>query len=266
MSNRCAFVTFVYPGFQDYISSFIDSLNNQSDLEFDLVVHNDGVDDIYKYFDSCRFPVQIISSKLTSLFEIRFWTFNYCSNNGYTHLILGDSDDRFELNRVKVNKDLLLEYDIVVNDVSIIDTNNFVYETRVFSRRLFHNSAITFDSIRDFNFMGFTNTAFSTDILKSFEDCTTKSKVVDWFFFSILLLKGKTAIFSTDTVSYYRQHKENIAGLRLFSESLDNKSLAFFNEVRRMHYESLLILQSEIQNQNNLINRQSMKFKFWWEI
>jgi len=265
MSNRYAFVTFIYPGIEKYFSYFIESLYKQSDTDFDLIVHNDGVEDVGKYFNSPSFPVKIVESGKKDLFGMRIWTFDYCLKNGYTHLILGDSDDYFASNRIEVNKELLIKYDIVVNDISLVNSDGVIYETRVFSRRIYHNSLISFADIADYNFIGFTNSAFSIEALKFFNACSTNSKVVDWFFFSILLLKGKSMIFTTDTVSFYRQHESNIAGLRYFNEDLDIEKQEILNNIKRVHNASI----AKFKNQNiestydmsNIIK----KIKFWWE-
>ena len=265
MSNRYAFVTFIYPSVEEYISYFIESLNNQTDINFELVVHNDGVEGIEKYFDSCSFPVKIVESRKEELFGIRIWTFNYCLNNGYSHLILGDSDDFFSSNRIEVSKELLMKYDMVVNDVTLVNSEGVIYESRVFSRRIYHNSLICYENIADYNFIGFSNSAFSIEVIKLITDCSTNSKVVDWFFFTILLLKGKSMIFSTDTVTYYRQHEGNIAGLRYFDEKLDIKKQEIVNKIIRDHDASVAKFKYKNLGCAYGSSVSLKKIKFWWE-
>jgi len=265
MSNRYAFVTFIYPGSEKYFSYFMESLCKQSDTNFDLIVHNDGVEGIGKYLNLSSFPVRIVESGKKDLFGMRIWTFNYCLKNGYTHLILGDSDDYFATNRIEVNKELLIKYDIVVNDVSLVNSDGVIYESRVFSRRIYHNSLISFADITDYNFIGFTNSAFSIEVLNLINDCSTNSKVVDWFFFSILLLKGKSMIFTTDTVSFYRRHESNIAGLRYFNEKLDIEKLEILNNIKRVHNASIAKFKNQNVEHTFDNGGTSKNIKFWWE-
>jgi hypothetical protein len=266
MNYRFAFVTFTYPGIERFIPIFIESLKNQTDVMFDLIVHNDGLEDVGKYFSSCSFPIKIVESGKIDLFGMRIWTFNYCLNSGYTHLILGDSDDYFASNRVEVYRQLFKKYDMIVNDVSLVNLNGKIYESRVFSRRLYHHSTISYENIKDYNFIGFTNSGFSTEVLKEIDDYRTNLKIADWFFFSVLLFTGKSMVFSTDTVSFYRQHNGNIARLRYFNEDLDGKGLEYLREVKHYHYTALDNWKSKMVGQvgNNIKHQRLMKF--WWEI
>lgn len=264
MIKKIAFVTFVYPGVEKYLKQFIKSLNNQTDIQFDLIVHNDGCENIRNFLKSKYFPIVIVNSNEKNLFDIRLWTFNFCLTNEYSHVILGDSDDFFEANRVAVIKRLLNQYEIVINDISLVNASEEVYENRVFSRRIYNNSIITFNHIEKYNFIGFTNSAFCLNVLKLLDGNKTQSKIVDWYFYSILLLKGKKAIFTTETVSYYRQHEKNIAGLRYKNDIMNNNMKNSLKEIHRIHKDSLKNLISNYSN--NIINTsQKYSLKFWWE-
>ena len=263
---KCAFVTFIYPGVESYLSRFVVSLNNQVDKEFELVVHNDGVSDVNKYFTNCLFTVHIVTSGSSNFLENRLWTFNHCKKIGFTHLILGDSDDYFEFNRVSINKKMLEDYNIVVNDISLVDCFGFVFEERVFSRRIYSQSHINFNSIKEYNFIGFTNSAFSIEVLKDIPSLSSNIKVVDWLFFSILLLNGNSAIFTSESVSFYCQHKENITELRYMNTDLAEDKKKFFQNVRKMHFELLNEVYMDKSKFNLSSDLNKKEIIFWWEI
>lgn len=263
---KCAFVTFIYPGVEDYLPRFVVSLNNQVDREFELIVHNDGVFDANKYFTNCLFPVHIVTSGSSNFLENRLWTFNHCKKSGFTHLILGDSDDYFEANRVSINKKMLEDYSIVVNDISLVDCFGFVFEERVFSRRIYNHSNINFNSIKDYNFIGFTNSAFSIEVLKDFPSLSSTLKVVDWLFFSALLFNGHSAIFISETVSFYCQHEENIAGLRYLEAELTEDKKILFQNIRKMHFELLKEIYPDKKKSNLSWELNKKKVSFWWEV
>lgn len=271
MKFSCAFVTFTYPGVEKFLPKFVNSLNNQCDIEFELVVHNDGIDKIDHFFECCLFPVHIICSGLENLFEIRLWSFKYCSRVGYKQIILGDSDDYFSTNRIRVNKEMLKKYNIIINDISLVNEFDAVYEERVFSRRIYNHSLIKIDDIKTYNFIGFTNSAFSIEVIKDFPDCVVETKVVDWLFYSVLLMQKKSAFFTTEAVSYYRQHVNNIAELRYSNQNLTIEKSIFLEQVKKNHLTALSkIKYLELKDEEVVLSKEKFekfsKINFWWEI
>ena len=71
---------------------------------------------------------------------------------------------------------------------------------------------VDLEFIKDKNIFGMTNTAIKLEnICKvTFDD---KIVAVDWFFFKKILKKGLKAVFTNETVSFYRQHENNSVGL-----------------------------------------------------
>ena len=77
--------------------------------------------------------------------------------------------------------------------------------------------------------------------------------------FTILLSKKIKAIFTSDTVSFYRQHQNNIASLD--SEVIINNK--HIDNVRNLHYKAINDL-GIINNPNEGCTNIN-KTKFWWE-
>ena len=142
----------------------------------------------------------------------REYGINYCLDQGYDILIFGDSDDYFNNNRVEKSLEILKKADIAVNDLSLFNDNG-IYEEKYLSQRLKNLDMIDLNFIKDKNVFGMSNTAIK---LKNVSRVRFKKDIiaVDWHFFYMLLKQGLKAIFTNETVSFYRQHKNNTVGLK----------------------------------------------------
>lgn len=211
--NNVAFLTTIFPVDEVFLINFFDSLSRQTVKKFDVIVINDG----YLNFEKIKIVYETLN-----IIEIKFsdtpsknrqYGINYCIDNKYDVLIFGDSDDYFASNRVELSLQLLEESDIVVNDVSLFDENG-IYEDKYFSHRLDNLDVVDVAFIEDKNIFGLTNTAIKLESIFKvvFDD---KIIAVDWYFFKILLKQGLKAVFTNETVTYYRQYENNIIGLKV---------------------------------------------------
>ena len=207
-----AFLTTVFPMEENFLYDFLDSLKNQTYQNFDLIVVNDG----YKNFDSTK----AVYNQMLNITELQYsdtpaknreYGINYCIDNNYDVLIFGDSDDYFESNRVEKSLEFLKKSDIVVNDLNLFNGNG-VYEEKYLSHRLKNLDVVDFEFLKDKNIFGMTNTAIKLENISkvTFDD---KIVAVDWYFFKTLLGQGLKAIFTNETVSFYRQYENNTVGL-----------------------------------------------------
>ena len=272
--SNTVFMTTVFPGCMMFFDDFMNSLDLQTDNNFDLLIVNDGVEnlgDYLKKFRNINF-LQIISSN--SIVQNRKAGIDTIIDLNYEYLIFGDSDDYFDLNRVAVSKEYLNYFDIVVNDLSVFDKQNGVYKTKCFSKRLKNNSIIDFDYIKDKNIFGLSNTAIKvseiTKIVYS-DDLIA----FDWCFFSQLLSQNKSAVFTNETQTYYRQYSNNTIGLGNNSISSLRKGI----EVKKKHYQFMkqldvsfdrFFIETKIKEEN--INKNDIVVKeykqdhlLWWE-
>ena len=209
---KIAFLTTVFPMEENFLYDFLDSLKNQTYQNFDLIVVNDG----YKNFDSTK----AVYNQMLNITELQYsdtpaknreYGINYCIDNNYDVLIFGDSDDYFESNRVEKSLEFLKKSDIVVNDLNLFNGNG-VYEEKYLSHRLKNLDVVDFEFLKDKNIFGMTNTAIKLENISkvTFDD---KIVAVDWYFFRTLLGQGLKAIFTNETVSFYRQYENNTVGL-----------------------------------------------------
>lgn len=209
--SKVAFLTTVFPMPEHYLHDFFDSLENQIYKEFDIIVVNDGYEDLSKLKQQYSHLNILEISCSSSIAKNREQGINYVIENGYDILIFGDSDDYFEQNRIEKSLEFLKEYDIIVNDVSLFHEGG-VYEKKYFSHRLKNLEVINFEFIKDKNIFGMTNTAIK---LKNIEKVSFDDNLVavDWLFFQTLLSQGLKALFTNETISYYRQYENNTIGL-----------------------------------------------------
>lgn len=267
MNKKIAFLTTIFPMNMQYLNDFFDSLEKQSYKKFDIIVVNDG----YQEFDKIKLKyddLNIIELPYTNKpAKNREHGINYCIDNNYDVLIFGDSDDYFESNRVEKSLKLLNKYDIVVNDLSLFD-NNTIYEKNYLSNRIENNSIIDINFIKNKNIFGLSNTAV---LLKNLDKIIIQDDLiaVDWYIFTLLLLKGKTAIFTNETVSFYRQYEANTVGLK----DLNLESLKKGIDVKKKHYESFSKITNiftdellDVSNRTLSIEEQKIKNPLWWEL
>lgn len=265
---KVAFLTTIFPMDEQYLYDFFDSLKTQTHKEFDVIVVNDGyknLEEIKNLYSPTLTIIELNYSNTPA--KNREYGINYCIDNDYDILIFGDSDDFFEANRIEKSLELLEQYDIVVNDLSFFDKHS-IYETKYFSNRLKNLTPIEFEFIKTKNIFGLSNTAIKLNRIDKV--CFPKELIaVDWYLFSILLIEGKTAIFTNETITYYRQYSENIVGFK----ELDKKSFEKGIEVKRRHYNSL---SHKVEDFSKELDRLSdvkhndksgeIKIFFWWEL
>jgi glycosyltransferase involved in cell wall biosynthesis len=267
--NRVAFLTTVYPMDVEYLKDMFDSLVKQTYKAFDIVVVNDGLEEFSSFkknYNDKLNIIELISSNSPA--KNRQFGINYCIEKGYKFLVFGDSDDYFFENRVEKSIEFLTLWDIVVNDLSLFDENG-ICEDMYITNRLRNGSVIDFDFIRNKNIFGLSNTAIT---LKKIEpiDIPEDLIAVDWYFFSFLLLNGMKAIFTNETITYYRQYNRNLVGLK----ELDKESYERGVKVKKLHYKALQNLTNKVEDyaqyfsENNVctFEEREIAYPIWWEL
>jgi len=230
--KKVAFLTTIFPVDNQYINIFFDSLLNQTNKEFDIVVVNDN----YLNFDKIktRFNnLNIIELKgSSSIAKNREKGLRYIKKNNYDVVIFGDIDDYFKFNRINKSLELLETADVVVNDIDLFNRDGIIC-TNYFSSRLDNLSMINIECIMEKNLFGLTNTAINVSILSDFK-FYDNIIAVDWYLFSILLLNGARAVFTNETSTCYRQHGENVIGM---NNATTSKKIKNIINIKKIHYQ-----------------------------
>ncbi|CAN1606812.1 K16698 tuaG; teichuronic acid biosynthesis glycosyltransferase TuaG [Candidatus Pelagibacterales bacterium] len=261
-----AFLTTIFPQNEKFLKSFLDSLSAQTYKDFDLVIVNDSFKNLNYYKDLySNLNIVNINSSGTSA-KNREVGINYCIEKNYDILIFGDSDDYFKNNRIEKSIKILNQADIVVNDLSLFNENT-VYNKRYLSNRVKNLQIIEFEFIKNKNIFGFSNSAIKLFNQKKLF-IPNDLVAVDWYIFSNFLLKGYKAVFTDETISFYRQYEQNIIGLK----QLDEKSFNKVKNIKIQHFKALSVNGNQFDNELKILyslnfdKRREIKNPLWWEL
>ncbi len=228
-------VTVAYPGVEKYIDDYFSSLLDQTDQAFKILIFNDGFDAIVNLIPfQLTSKVELINLSGKGISKNREYVLRYLKTTPFVKVIFADIDDTFQRNRIELVKKLLNKNDIVVNDLSIADSQMKICRQFYFSSRIADNSIVDISYICDKNIFGLSNTGINMQILSSIEFIPEQIIAVDWYIFTILLQKNE-AVFTNQTSTNYRQHNSNLAGISL--QSAEEIERAF--NVKKNHYKHL---------------------------
>ena len=268
-----AVVTFFYPDAIKYIHGFIDCVKKQSRQGFTLIVFNDGVQNISSLFS--KYNNNIIFVEVTGTHtQVRFQAFEYLKSSNFEKIIFQDIDDEMTSNRVDVLSKLLENHAIVSNDLSLVNNSGVMYSKAIWSDKI--KDLFEFDDIfiKRKNIVGIGNSGIRKDILNTKITYSSMPKVADWFMFYQLMYLGKfKALFTTQCQTLYRQHEDNMAGVKKF----DKDRLDYVIMVKLSHYQGLKDVGFQVEDDINELNLLQSKIKnitnmpaikqnlFWWD-
>lgn len=278
MKHSVALFVVFYAGIEPYLNDFLSSLREQTYKDFDLVIINDGFEnEEYKRLFS---DLNIVELRFKStISKNREYGINYIRNAGYQYLILCDVDDYFSEYRVELSINSLKNCDIVVNDVNIVSSKKDMLIRSYFSKNLAPTTKIDLEFIREKNILGFSNTSIKVNSLCDM-NFPENLKIVDWYFYTILLEKKLKVRYIPQALTYYRQHSGNLIGIDNFSLEQFKKLL----DLKITHYSHLSEANTDIRNKTLLFkylemkdvldvnivskiseNRKKNRFPLWWE-
>jgi hypothetical protein len=282
---RTAFFTVVYPSCAPFLREFVSSLNSQTDHDFELCIANDGMESLEAYLSALAPTIGRNSFDLSGSFaEIRIAAISRLKNEGYDSIIFGDADDVFSPNRIRSTKEMLLTRQIVFNDLLIFEGHFKGSGISMLNERFKEGRGYVISDIREFNFIGLSNSALNLEIVTPAHLKMSKDlQAFDWTFFSKLMLSGNSAYFLPNAVTYYRLRDNNFANL----SRVNHDSLINLVRIKQMHYNELSKFDSWFEKHANLftqllneISEDKQKFEnylgfvrqhmierpLWWEI
>lgn len=222
--------TVYYPGAEFFENDFFSSIINQTNQEFDLLVVNDTLGEL-KLREKYN-SLSIIEIKGESnIAKNRAIGINYAINNDYSYIMLCDIDDTFSPIRVEETMKNYNYYDIIVNDLDIVDSRNNIIFSSYFSKRIDEHTVLDSGFIKDKNIFGFSNTTIKTSKLQNIH-FPKDLRIVDWYYFTILLNQGLSAFFIPEALTYYRQHSGNMIGLSSYTLDVFKSQL----NLKKRHY------------------------------
>jgi len=279
-AKRSAVFTVIFPDNLKFVNDFVQSLNQQSCRQFDVIIANDGILNPKKYFKDLQFKFEIIDVN-GSPAKIRELGIAYLEDTSFDFIVFSDSDDLLSPDRLDNCIRLLHDYPIVCNDLDLVDQDGELLVSNYWSTRLDDEFTFNSEFIKDKNILGLGNTAVRRSILKDLPSVPSRLHAPDWFIFSHLI-QGREAVFSTKGKTLYRQHHENSIGLH----SITSDRLFQIIKVKKQHFEvligaglplmneleQLLLLENILNNESveilkerlNLLNEKGLNY-FWWE-
>ena len=272
----------IYPAVTKYLDSYLDSLEKQTLEKFDLVLANDGVNDLENYLQKYSLKTTVYPASGSAI-QIRIDLINFALKAGYKYIIFSDCDDYLSLNRVEECAKLLKNNHIVINDLDIVSDDFKIKQLNYFSNRIENGKILKTKDILHHNMMGLTNVSVRREVLlKCFSSLKPDVVALDWILWTHALINGFKAKFTTSTSTKYRVYSGNIAGL---PQELNNLTVSSGVSVKIMHYAGLKSFNAEYQKLFNdfskvkkmsldtlwlsdyiiALSEQMIEYPMWWE-
>lgn len=190
-----------------YIKKQIDSILVQLDENDEVIISDDSSSD-----STLEIVESFNDDRIKLLKNQKFKSPIYNFENAMKHskgdiIILSDQDDIWENNKVTSIKKYMKNYDLVISDATIINSEGEILETsfykknnskKGFLRNLVHNS-----------YLGCTM-AFNRKILNKSLPFPSNIPMHDWWIGMIAEVYGKT-FFINEKLIRYRRHGENVS-------------------------------------------------------
>jgi len=280
MNNNICLFTVIYPGCEPWLPRFFESVRDQTRNDFDLMILNDGMPNENNFIPDIPDRIQLLPVTGT-IAKVREQGVDLLMDSNYEKIIFADADDYFSENRVGNAAKALESVDIYVNDLSSVNEKEELISKNYFSRRLGKQFEIEPGFILRKNILGLGNSAVRHSALRKIY-IPDDTIAVDWLIFTDMLLNGSTALFKSDSVSYYRQHDKNTAGLKsitpdkvMHSLKVQIQNASYFAEHSQPHHEwhsKLLDMDSIISESGFSLSDIMPELRsvlpshpFWWE-
>jgi|GEM_PF-2108170 len=268
-----------------FYKDFFNCIQEQDTKEFDLLIINEGIN-LEQFTSKLSIDVNNLYAS-GNIVDNRMLAFNYAVVNGYENILALDIDDYCSSNRISTIIKALENCDIYVHDLTLVNVYKQLYKDNFVGNR-FHYGNIFYKDILDKNFIGFGNSGFKVRLLKGIQVIPNSIIAVDWFVFSIFLLNNVTVIYEQRTLTYYRQHNENIAGAEiksiqqlkqqinildkhykaLLGYMIENNICKYINEINEyINNINTIIIMQLYERLNNYIKLRFKKNDYiWWEL
>jgi len=271
----------VYPGVEAYFPEFLSTLSKQTDRNFTLFLINDGLPNIEDFLKRADLDVKVKEAQEPPA-ALRKMGIKWVMESGAKIIIFADSDDYFAKNRVKISRDMLVQYDLVFNEL-VLTGKGIADYMPMLEKRFSDGEIVSCKHIRTANCMGLSNTALRVNSIPDcFDQIPDNIIAFDWALFALCLHAGERGVFTKKTITHYRQHGDNLASPYSFTEEqilrgvqvkLDHYQVfaRFYEEYISLSdlFEKLL---AQLQSDETLrqkycwaVRKQAPAISLWWE-
>ena len=214
MKNKYCLYSTIFPQSKKFFSDFIQSINKQTDNNFELVLCLNGTNLSKQQINKIQVPFIIISCDLP-MNEARVYALKKIIKL-YSHIILLDSDDYMSLNRVNLVKKDLEKNDFIVNNLYIF--SNLKKKPNEWLK-IKNNKRIKLNDIKNHNFVGLSNLSITSKALKKIINKVNFNLIaLDWCIAKLLLINNFKGIFKKNIKTFYRQYDNNVSNLKNFTK------------------------------------------------
>jgi glycosyltransferase involved in cell wall biosynthesis len=266
---KTAFATVIYKQARIYLEDFLESVDKQSDKDFDLLLINDNyseeeIDEIKLFLDKLTTNYKIINltDAQLSIAGTRIEMLGCAKDLGYDLVILGDADDTFSVDRVEkckkayeLNNDAAFFYNKL-----ILDNGTDVFKEM--PKRIDSIKAIS-----QCNFVGLTSSAIRLSVIPEdfiYSLRESDSPVFDWYLFSRIIMDIGAGVYVEDAASIYRIFENNMVGVsRDIKREYEVKKDHYSNLAKRYKYFQQLLEKLETLDVNKLNENQNHQ-GYWW--
>lgn len=209
---KVCFGTVVYKESYGFCRDYLESVNNQDYIQFDVVILNDNlVEEELDYLKSNLNKRTIVIEGYTnsSPSMLRMQLIKTAKLMDYDLMVMGDFDDTFSINRVS---EIVLEYNqsttFYYNDICLMGNCEKFFEN-------LPQETFEVATILEQNYLGLSNTALNLTsinfgLIDEIENCSVP--IFDWFFYTVLLENNHKGKKVNNCLTYYRIHGNNCAG------------------------------------------------------
>ena len=236
----------IYKGVEPYISNLLKSVSLQSSNDFDLLIFNDGVSDSSELSNYKSNIIEIKSESLQTPPIVRNKCIEFAKTNHYSSIIFCDADDLLSSNYVEE-----ILYALNTYDFAFCDLHPFRFDisekSSAFLSSFIPSNGIFLNDIIDRNLIGLGHSGMRVESIKEIQ-LPHELVAVDWYLFSVMILKGLIGNFIARPLVHYRQSSLNTVGL---VKRVSKKSVLHGINVKKLHYRAMLSYCS----QNNILEK-----------
>ena len=241
---KIACLTVVYPSMKNHFNDYIESLNAQTGVEFDIIMINDNFgNDINFYCNRINNEVKLFKHEGSPQAN-RIFGLEVCKRLGYDLIICTDSDETMYHNRIE----LVFKYFSNNHHEDIVFNNgDCTYNERYFS--LFYKEQLNLFDILDFNVLGYGALNLRSKTIPFVTGIANENVLVfDWWLALTYLLNNPSITFLKEAKTKLKYHEGNFIG-PIFE--VNRKRIEFGITIKKNIYSELILYCEK----NNLIDK-----------
>jgi hypothetical protein len=206
--GRLALYTTVYPGVERYLSTWYESVEAQTDSDFDIWIGVDGftIEEVKKAMGSDLSAKWVMAAESDTPARIREKAIAQMVDE-HSVVVFVDSDDVLKPTRVQAARSFLKEYDVNGCTMRIIDEKGAVVG------KFFTPSDVkeVHSLLPKRNVFGLTNTAYRSHVLRRCLPIPKRCVLVDWYLITRAWASQACLSFDPKCRMIYRQYSDTMA-------------------------------------------------------